>query len=87
MTVKIRTNVFAEKDIYETPETIQAHAWLYWRSRGKWYCVSQITITHNEEYPTPAINISEPSPGIRFTVTDQDGNTLYSSVKPKEEGK
>ncbi len=84
MTVKIRTNVFAEKEIIETPETIQAHAWLYFESRGKWYCISQVTITHNEEYPTPAISISEPNPGIRFSVTDGDGNVLYTNVKPKE---
>jgi len=87
MTVKIRTNVFAEKDIHETPETIQAHAWLYWESRGKWYCVSQVTITHNEEYPTPAINVTAPNPGIRFTVTDADGNVLYTNVKAKENEK
>ena len=72
---------------FETEPTDQIEVYLMWNSRSQWYNVSEVTITQNPEYPTPAINITAPSPGIRFTVTDPDGNTLFTNVKPKENEK
>ena len=75
--------ITAEK--FETGPTDQVEFFLMWESRGTWYKISEVTLTHNEGYPTPAINITAPSPGIRFTVSDADGNTLYTNVKEKVE--
>lgn len=61
----------------------QVFADLQWNSRGKWYVVSSVTLTHNPEYPTPTINVVEPAPGIGFKVVDRDGNTVYSNRKEK----
>lgn len=77
----------ASGEEFTTNQTNQIEFYMMWLSREKWYNISTVTLTHNSEYPTPAINIVAPSPGIRFTVQDQDGNTLYTNVKPKEEGK
>jgi len=68
----------------ETEITSQVEFDLFWESRGKWYLLSTATLTHNPEYPTPAINVVAPNPAIRFTVTDKDGNVLYTNTKPKE---
>ncbi len=76
-------DTISDKSSFTAP-TDQVDFHMFWRSREKWYPVSQVTITHNPEYPTPAIHIVAPNPGIRFTVSDQDGNTLYTNVKPKE---
>ena len=72
---------------FVTAQTDQVEFFLMWHSRQKWHGISQVTFTHNPEYPTPAINVVAPNPGIRFTVTDQDGNVLYTNVKPKEDDK
>jgi len=84
MSVKLFVTTDGQEEIHETIMSQQQIASLMWKSRGKWYCISQVTLTHNEDYPTPAINVTAPNPGIRFTVTDADGNVLYTNVKPKE---
>ncbi len=84
MTVKVEMNDTSHDEMFETEPTDQVITYLMWESRSVWYNVSQVTITHNPEYPTPAINIIAPNPGIRFTVQDHDGNVLYTNVKDKE---
>jgi len=84
MTVKTVVTTSNPGEIYETAASHQQYIALMWKSREKWYTVSDVTITHNPEYPTPAIHVVAPNPGIRFTVTDADGNVLYTNVKPKE---
>lgn len=84
MTVKMEVNDTFHDEIFETEPTDQVIVDLMWESRGKWYNVSQVTLTHNPEYPTPAINVVAPNPGIRFTVQDHDGKVLYTNVKEKE---
>lgn len=83
MTVKIKTDTYGTNDIHETPEVDQAHAWIYWKSRGKWYAISGVTVTHNPEYPTPTINVTAPNAGIGFRVTDSDGKLLFTTRKEK----
>ena len=55
-----------------------------WESRGKWYTVSNVTITHNPEYPTPTISVVAPNQGIGFRVTDHEGALLFTTRKEKE---
>ncbi len=84
MTVKVSVNPHQKNEAQYSEEGQQHSIYLEWESRGKWYTVSQVTITHNLEFPTPAINVVAPNPGIRFTVIDHDGNVLYTNVKEKE---
>ncbi len=84
MTISVQMTDTKTNEKIDTGPTDQVEIILWWLSRNTWYNISYVTITHNEEYPTPAINIVAPNPGIRFTVTDQDGNVLYTNVKPKE---
>ncbi len=85
MSVKVHLYDPTQGAEHETHETEQVQVALMWESRGKWYTVSTVTITHNLEFPTPAINVVAPNPGIRFTVIDHDGNVLYTNQKVKEE--
>lgn len=85
MTVKVFVTTDGQEEIHETIMSQQQLVSLMWKSRGKWYCVSQVTLTHNPDFATPAINIVAPAKGIRFTVRHQDGNVLYTNVKPNPE--
>ncbi len=85
MTIKVFLSDMTNVKEIESEPSDQVLIDLLWESRGKEYNVSQVTFTHNPEYPTPAINVVAPNPGIRFTVQDHDGNVVYSNVKPKEE--
>ncbi len=84
MTIKARMIDHSQAQEIETEKSDQITFVMEWESRKKWYTVSTVTITHNRQYPTPAINITAPNPGIRFTVTDLDRNVLYTNVKEKE---
>lgn len=84
MTVKLYVTTDDQDEIHETVMSQQQIASLMWKSREKWYCISRVTLTHNPEYPTPAISVTAPAPGIRFTVYDQEGEVVYTNKKQKE---
>ena len=70
---------------FETDPTDQVIVTLFWESRGKWYTISRVTLTHNPEYPTPAISVYQPQDGIRFTVYDLEGELRYTNKKSKDQ--
>jgi len=84
MNIRVQVRQPEQEAYFDSPYTNQVITDLIWKSRGIAYVVSTMTFTHNPEYPTPALHILAPNPGIRFTVTDTDGNVLYTNVKSKE---
>lgn len=84
MTTKVTVNPSREVIDFQSDESPQNVVDLEWNSRGKWYSVSRVTITHNPEYPTPTISVIQPHNGIGFRVFDLDGNLVYTNKKTKE---
>ena len=75
MTVKVRMTDSVNHEQFTTHETDQVSCELNWLSRGKWYPISELTLTHNPDFRTPAISIIQPQPGIRFNVFNLDGES------------
>ena len=84
MTVYAQMTDNVKGEEFQTDPTDQVVVTLFWESRGKWYTISRVTITHNPEFPTPAISVYEPQAGIRFTVYDLEGDMLYTNKKNKD---
>ena len=84
MDIRVQVRQPEQDAVFDSPFTDQVVTDLIWESRGIHYVVCEVTFTHNEEYPTPAIHVRAPQPGIRFTVRDRDENVVYTNVKPKE---
>ena len=50
--------------------------------RGKEYPVIKLTMTHNQEYPTPVVTAVAPHPGIRCDIYDWQGQPAWTN-KPR----
>ncbi len=62
----------------------QVTVYLQWVKGDKVYNISQLTLTHNPEYPTPAVSMIAPHAGIPLRVYNSDGDTLLDTRKPRK---
>ena len=85
MTVSVSMENKETGEKFDTGPTNQVETILWWESREIWYNISYVTITHNPEYPTPAVTVIQPQPGIKFNVYNLDGELVYTNKKSKDQ--